>query len=84
MSTREIPDQKAIAREMFVEQAAHSKAEVRLAHCAGIPFAPSGVVGITFLNRRRGRLSNLQIHHCFWYPELMLQTSCESCGSWRL
>ncbi len=28
MSTREIQDQKAIAREMFVEQAAHAKADV--------------------------------------------------------
>ena len=46
MSAREIQDQKAIAREMFVQQAAHGMRTFRLAHCGELRFAPSRVDGI--------------------------------------
>ncbi len=66
MSAREIQDQKAIAREMFVQQAAHANADVSASPLRGIRFAPSRVDGITLLNRRQKTGStNLQILHCF-------------------
>jgi hypothetical protein len=64
MSIREIRDQKAIAREMFVEQAAHAKTNVSASPLRGIRFAPSRVDGITLLNQKTGA-TNLQIYHCF-------------------
>ena len=66
MSAREIQDQKAIAREMFVQQVLTLMRTFRLAHCRGIRFAPSRVDGTTLLNRKQKTGStNLQIHHCF-------------------
>ena len=56
----------------------------RLAHCAELRFAPSRVNGISLLNRQRATSAKLQLHHCFRHSELMLQTSCDSCGSWRV
>ena len=56
MSAREIQDQKAIAREMFVQQALTLMRTFRLAHCGGLRFAPSRVDVITLLNRQRKRV----------------------------
>jgi hypothetical protein len=66
MSAREIQDEKAIAREMFVQQAAHAiiMRTFRLAHCGELRFAPPRVDG-TFLNRQQTSSAKLQIHHCF-------------------
>ena len=55
MSAREIQDQKAIAREMFVQQSySHANADVSAqTHCRGIRFAPSEIDGTALLNRRQ-------------------------------
>jgi len=66
MSVSEIQDQKAIGREMFVQQADHANADVSASPAPGMRFAPSRVDVITLLNRRRKTGStNLQICHCF-------------------
>jgi hypothetical protein len=52
-SACEIQDEKAIAREMFVQQAAHANADVSASPLRGARFAPPRVDGITLLNRQR-------------------------------
>ena len=64
MSAREIQDKKAVAREMFAQQAAYRNADVFAGPLRGVRFAPPRVTGITLLNRQRTSSANLQTHHC--------------------
>ena len=57
MSAREIQDQKAVAREMFVQEAAHANADVSASRLRGDTICSIRVDGITVLN--------LQTHRCF-------------------
>jgi hypothetical protein len=74
MSARDIQDQKAIAREIFVQKLLTIMRAFRLAHCGELRVAPPRVDGITLSNRQRTSSAKLQIPHLFRWSELIRQT----------
>jgi hypothetical protein len=62
VSALEIQDERAIAREMFVQSTAHAHVTFCLDHGEELQFAPPRVGGITLLNGERTSSEKLRIH----------------------